>query len=128
MHELSIAEELLRLCGERLAAGERLASVHVAIGELASVEPDLLRFAWQAVVAGTCHADSRLDIDWHAARQTCRTCGDVADRQPGSWLRLCPQCQQPLQVVGGDELDLLEVVPAASSPHSAAHSRPEVLS
>lgn len=109
MHELSIAEALLALCRERLPAGERLATVHVAVGELASLEPELLRFAWQALVTGTPHADATLAIAWHAAEQRCADCGDVAERQPGSWLRLCPTCRSPLQVTGGDQLDLLRI-------------------
>jgi hydrogenase nickel insertion protein HypA len=114
VHELSVAQELMVLCAQRVSQGQRMATVRIAVGELASIEPDLLEFAWQAVVAGTRHAAARLDITWHAARQTCAQCGDVPDRQPGSWMRLCPHCQQPLRVVGGDELDLLEVVPVAA--------------
>ena len=113
MHELSIAEELLRLARQRLVAGQRLGTVRLAVGELAAVAPALLQFAWQAVTAGTPHAAAVLTIAWHAARQHCGVCGEIAARQPGSWLRLCPRCEAPLQVLGGDELDLLEVVPAA---------------
>ena len=127
MHELSVAQELMRLCQQRLPPGQSLATVRIAVGELASIEPDLLRFAWQAVVAGTRHAEAGLDVVWHAARQSCGACGDVAERQPGSWLRLCPRCQQPLQVIGGDELDLLEVVsfaaPADFGPQLARGAR-----
>lgn len=126
MHELSIAEELLRLCRLRLAAGQRLATVHVVVGELAAVEPELLQFAWQAVIAGTPHAAAALSVTWQAAQQHCGACGEVADRQPGSWLRLCPHCRGPLQVLGGDELDLLAVVPVAAAPpfaNAAANSQ-----
>ena len=77
MHELSIAEALLALCRERLQPGDRLVRVRIAVGELASIEPDQLQFAWQAVVADGDHAAAELAIDWHAARQTCGTCGDV---------------------------------------------------
>ena len=109
MHELSIAEALLALCRERLPAGERLTTMHIAIGELASLEPELLRFAWQAVTVGTAHATAQLAISWHAAQQHCSSCGEIAERQPGTWLRLCPECQQPLVVRGGEQLDLLGV-------------------
>ena len=112
MHELSIAQELLSLAQQRLAPGQRLGAVHIAVGELASIEPEQLRFAFEMVVVGTPHTTARLDIAWHAARQTCPACGDVAERQPGTWLRLCPHCASPLQIVGGDELDLLDVEPA----------------
>lgn len=121
MHELSIAEALFGLCRDRVPVGERLTVVRVAVGELASVEPDQLQFAWSAVVAGGTHAGARLDIDWRAARQTCAACGVVAERQPGTWLRVCPQCDLPLQIDGGHELDLLEL---EVEPVSSASSRP----
>lgn len=120
MHELSIAQELLRLCQQRLPAGQCLGTVRIDVGELAAVEPELLQFAWQAVTAGTPHAAAALAIRWHPARQHCGACGEVAERQPGSWLRLCPRCQLPLQVVGGDELDLVEVVPVAAAATGAS--------
>ena len=112
MHELSVGQELLQLCTQRVSAVQRIAVVRIAVGELASIEPDLLQFAWQAVIAGTPHEGAELAIAWHPANQTCALCGDVPERQPGTWLRLCPTCAGPLRVTGGDELDLLEVVPA----------------
>ncbi len=109
MHELSIAEALLGLCRDRTPAGERLVRVAVAVGELASLEPDLLRFAWQAVVAGTPHVAAVLDVEFCAAEQRCPRCGPIGERQPGTWLRLCPHCGSPLHVRGGDQLDLVRV-------------------
>lgn len=109
MHEIGIATELYRLCQEELTArgGGVLQTVRIAVGELAAVEPELLVYAWQAVVADSSHAAAELQVDWHPARQLCVTCGEIAARQPGSWLRLCPTCELPLSVEGGDELDLL---------------------
>jgi Zn finger protein HypA/HybF involved in hydrogenase expression len=83
--------------------------VRVAIGELAAVEPDLLAFAWEALTAEGPDAGSRLEIIWCPADQRCASCGEVKDRAEGSWLRLCPDCGLPLEVRGGEELDVLEV-------------------
>ncbi len=116
MHELGIAMEVLRLSRERLgAAGGRIASVTVAVGELSAVEPDLLRFAWEAAVRGTPDEGAAMAIEWCRARQTCASCGDVPERAPGSWLRLCPQCGGALRVEGGQELDLLRVEAASAA-------------
>jgi Zn finger protein HypA/HybF involved in hydrogenase expression len=49
-------------------------------------------------------------VDFRPARQTCRACGEIAGRAPGSWLRLCPRCGDALMVSGGDDLDVLKVV------------------
>lgn len=113
MHELSIAAELLRICERRLPPGTVLQRVRIAVGELASVQPELLQYAFAAVVGGTPHAGADLSIDWRPAQQRCTRCGTAAERTPGSWLAECPRCHLPLQIRGGDELDLLELVAAA---------------
>ena len=82
----------------------------VIVGDLTAVEPDLLEFAWQALVAASPDADARLVVDWRPARQHCAACGEVLERAAGSWLRLCPRCDEPLAVTGGDELEVRTVV------------------
>jgi hydrogenase nickel incorporation protein HypA/HybF len=111
MHELGVAASIYRSSREAVRAhgAGRLEVVRVAIGELAAVEPELLQTAWQVVTSDGPDAGARLEIRWHAARQHCASCGEQRARAAGSWLRLCPDCQMPLHVEGGDELDLLQV-------------------
>jgi hydrogenase nickel incorporation protein HypA/HybF len=108
---MGIAMSILDSCRAAVAkhGGGRLEEVRVAVGELSAVEPELLRFAWEAVVAGGPEASCRLDVEWRPARQRCPACGELQERAAGSWLRLCPKCEQPLQIEGGDELDILHV-------------------
>ena len=112
MHEMGLAIEIRRLAREAVAGRGpgRIEIVRVAVGELSAVEPDLLKFAWEAAAAGTEEAASKLEVDFRPARQTCQVCGEIAGRAPGSWLRLCPRCGDPLTVSGGDDLDVLSVV------------------
>ncbi len=111
MHELSLATEIHRTCRATIDArgGGQLDSVRVAIGELAAVEPELLVYAWEAVVADGPDAGARLEVEWHPARQTCPVCGDVKEREPGTWLPICPTCGGPVRVEGGDELDVIDL-------------------
>ena len=109
MHELGIATSIYRTCLDVLAARGRLEQVRVAVGELSAVEPDLLLFAWEAVTKAGPDEGAVLEIDWCPARQVCSRCGVVEDRAPGTWLRLCPNCEQPLRVEGGDELNVVEL-------------------
>lgn len=112
VHEIGLAVSIFEAA--RSAADERgggpLESVTVVIGDLAAVEPELLEFAWQAVVGSGPDSGARLIVDWRRARQDCPACGEIAERAAGSWLRLCPRCQGPLAVSGGDELELRTVV------------------
>ncbi len=123
MHELSLAAEIHRIA--RVAAddhaGGALESVTVVVGELAAVEPDLLEFAWQAVVTGGEDEGARLIVEWRPVRQLCAACGEVPERAAGSWMRLCPRCNEPLAVSGGDELEVRTV--AFSEAPAAAGAR-----
>jgi hydrogenase nickel incorporation protein HypA/HybF len=111
VHELGLAAEIHRIARETADArgGGRLESVTVVVGDLAAVEPDLLEFAWSSLVAGSRDEDARLVVDWRPARQLCPSCGEVPERAAGSWLRLCPRCQTPLAVEGGDDLEVRTV-------------------
>ncbi len=112
MHETGIAAEIRRIAREAVAGRGpgRITCVRLAIGDLAAVEPELLRYAWEAAVAGPPEEGAALEVDWRPARQTCAACGDVAERACGTWLRVCPSCGGLLRVEGGDDLDVLQVV------------------
>lgn len=118
MHEIGLAAEIYRIA--RAVADENgggpLESVTVAVGDLAAVEPPLLEFAWRAAVEGGPDEGAGLVVEWERARQDCAACGEIAARAPGSWLRLCPACGEPLRVTGGDALDVLRVVFSDGAP------------
>jgi len=111
VHETGLALEIYRAA--RQAAGSEggfpLAKVSVAIGELSAVEPSLLEFAWQAVVAGGKDAAAQLEVEWCPVTRYCPRCGEGKGSSLGSWLPLCPDCGDPMLVKGGEELDLLRV-------------------
>lgn len=126
---MGIAIEVYRACRaavEHLGPG-KIDEARVAVGELVAVEPDLLVFAWQAVTADGPDREARLEVQWCPARQFCTTCNESKDRTEGSWLRLCPDCGQILQVEGGDDLDLLEVgfTTDDDQPHSGTAGEKE---
>ena len=108
MHETGIAVSILEAAVRLIGSGS-LEQVRVAVGELSSVEPELLEFAWEAVVTDTPHAGSKLEIEWRPARQHCRLCGEDKPRDGGGWHFFCPDCERPLEVEGGYDLDLLQI-------------------
>ena len=110
MHELSIAMALYAACRkESTEPGELLVTVRVQIGELAGVEPGLLEYAWAACIRKTRDEGAVLKIEYHVAKQVCANCGPIGERQMGTWLRLCPDCESPLRVEGGYELDIISL-------------------
>jgi hydrogenase nickel incorporation protein HypA/HybF len=111
MHETGIAAEIYGVARQTADTngGGRLLSVKVEVGELSAIEPDLLAFAWEAVTSGGPDAAARLDVEWRPARQICASCGEIGERAPGTWLRLCPRCEGTLRIEGGDELDVRDV-------------------
>lgn len=111
MHELSVAMSIYRACRSEIDSrgGGRLRSLTASIGEFAGVEPSLLKHAWPSVLDGTPDAGAEMAIDWHPANQVCENCGPIADRQPGSWLRLCPTCNTPLRVEDASQMDIIRI-------------------
>jgi hydrogenase nickel incorporation protein HypA/HybF len=108
---MGIALEVYRTCRETVEAhgGGRLRQARLAVGELSAVEPELLVYAWEAVVEESPDAGAELVIEWHPAVQHCGACGEAKDRATGSWMRLCPDCGMPLEVSGGSELDVVDL-------------------
>jgi hydrogenase nickel incorporation protein HypA/HybF len=112
VHEMGVAAEVRRIARASVAdrGPGRITCVRLAVGDLAAIEPELLTYAWNALVQGTSEEGATLEVDWRPAKQSCRICGDLPGRAPGTWLRLCPRCDGLLRVTGGDDLDVLSVV------------------
>jgi hydrogenase nickel incorporation protein HypA/HybF len=125
MHELGLAEEIYAVCRASLArhGRGRITAARIAVGELSAVEPDLLRYAWEAVVAEGPDRGARLEIEWQPARQVCTQCTAAAPRGSGTWLRVCAQCGGLLRVESGEALDLLDLEVDLEEP-AAAGARP----
>lgn len=125
VHEMGIALEVYRTCRETIDAhgGGCLQQARLAVGELSAVEPELLVYAWEAVVEGGPDAGAELVIEWCAADQRCATCGEAKERASGSWMRVCPDCGMPLEVNGGDELDVLDLSFDAPEGRQLDHQR-----
>ena len=108
MHEYSIVQSLIeRVDHEARSHGAtRVHRVRISIGELAGVEVDLLRTAFETVRHRTSCHDAQLDVRQVKARWECRTCG--AAIAPGAPLR-CATCAQPARLASGDEIMLDQI-------------------
>lgn len=109
MYELSVAQELY--CRSRARADQlavtRLECVRVAVGELAAINPELLRAAWKFVTSESADRDVSLEIVPVAAREVCPQCGAIPEKP--AHLLFCERCKCHMRVESGEEIDLLEI-------------------
>ena len=105
MHEMSLAENVLQIIEEsaRTQKFRRVRTVVLEIGQLAAVEPEAMRFCFDAVTGGSIAEGALLEIIEIPGEGRCDTCGEaVAMQEPYG---LCPACGSPhLQVVAGDRM------------------------
>jgi hydrogenase nickel incorporation protein HypA/HybF len=92
MHEVALAENVLQII-ENAARREglrRIRAVWLEIGQLSSVEPEAMRFCFDAVVRGSIATDARLEIVVTAGGAWCMECAvQVALAELGT---ACPHC------------------------------------
>ena len=110
MHEMSLSEGVLQVLEDsaRAKGFDRIKAVWLEIGNLAAVDKDAMRFAFDVVCKGTLAADARLEIIDVPGAAWCFGCNasvDVNQRYDA-----CPECGGfQLQVTGGDELKIREL-------------------
>src|SRR5450631_2681492 len=106
MHELSIAESILKAVKKELASrpGALPIRVGLRIGELAAVDVDSLTFCFEAVLKGTEWENLQLDARVCPQRRMCNECGNKF--AVIEYNAKCTACASSnTRVTGGDELD-----------------------
>ncbi len=109
MHEYSLVEALVRRVEDE-ARRRNATAVHrlrVSVGELAGVEPELFRTAYETFRAGTLCASAALELVTHPATWSCPSCRKAFER--GAVLR-CDACGQPAQLDPDGDALLLDAI------------------
>jgi hydrogenase nickel incorporation protein HypA/HybF len=110
MHEMSLCESLLQII-ERQAASHaftRVRAVRVEIGALACVEPEALRFCFDAAARGTLAEGAVLEIVTRPGEAWCWDCQAVVPLP--DLTAPCPQCNgYRREARTGDDLRLKEL-------------------
>jgi len=107
MHELSIATAMLDQLEDELAKrpGVRIAKVGVKIGELSGVDPDALRFGFEALVKDSHWDPLALEIEYIRRQQKCPRCQHEWTVE--HWSTECPNCSEmETLTLAGDELHI----------------------
>ena len=106
MHEYSLVEALVRRVEAEARQRQALAvhALSVRVGELAGVDPELFRTAYETFRAGTICEKAPLTLTQVAASWSCPRCRRPIAR--GEALT-CPACKEPARLDdGGDALTL----------------------
>lgn len=110
MHEMSLAEGVLQLVQETALRERalRVKRVVLEIGSLSSVEPDALKFCFEAVTLGSALQGAVLEIVLVPGAGWCLACAQAV---PMSALyTACPQCgSYQVQPTSGTEMRVREI-------------------
>ncbi|MDQ3858136.1 MAG: hydrogenase maturation nickel metallochaperone HypA [Actinomycetota bacterium] len=102
MHELAIAEAVMKIAGEH-AANRRVTKVELKVGHLRQVVPSALEFAFTLVAEGTAVEGAELVIEQVPATVRCSRCR--SESQLDGFPVACPRCASvDVELVGGEEL------------------------
>lgn len=110
MHELGIASSVLDAVRSELIQhpNSRAAVVGLRIGELAGVDPESLRFGFDALVKDSDLDPLRLEVEYVSREQECLDC--ASRFAPDRYSLDCPSCGSLRgRCVAGDELDIMYI-------------------
>ncbi|MCG8534665.1 MAG: hydrogenase maturation nickel metallochaperone HypA [Pseudomonadales bacterium] len=105
MHELSLCENIIDIIKTNAAtqAFKKVNVVCLEVGTLSCVEPEALRFSFDAVSKNTLAQHAHLDIIQLPGLAQCSQC--CTTHPVENKIDACPQCgHYPLQIIQGEEL------------------------
>jgi hydrogenase nickel incorporation protein HypA/HybF len=119
MHELGIAQSVLEAVqAEAAKRNSKPVKVGLRIGELSAIDPDALRFSFEALTAETDFQGVELDIESCPRRHRCLDCR--AEFEIKDFVFDCPQCgTNHNECIGGEELQLAFVELEDYEPNTA---------
>jgi len=123
MHELSIAEELVRVIRQELREHPqtRLKTAYLRLGTLRLVELTTLEFCFEAAIRDSALAGARLRIELVEAVAQCRRC-HLKFAVEDKWFE-CSRCgATDAELLRGDELQLvsLDIEPVTTKASAGA--------
>lgn len=110
MHELSVAQEILRIVHQYIPDPKpnTVKSVKVSIGKLSNVLKDSLTFCFDAITSDTPLKGTTLEIIELPVKIQCASCNEVAEIDEPVFA--CPNCgDNEIIVISGTELKVDEI-------------------
>jgi hydrogenase nickel incorporation protein HypA/HybF len=107
---MSLAENVREIIEDaaREQGFARVMSVRLEIGRLSSVEPEAMRFCFDAAMAGSIAERARLEIVETPGQGRCEDCG--RDQAVDALYEACPHCGgYRVRVTGGDAMRIMDL-------------------
>ncbi len=109
MHELSIAESLIKIIGEEMAKHNltKLLKVKIVYGQISAIVPEALETAFEVLTHGTSMAEAEVEIVANPMVVRCRQCSrEFTPSHEERILMPCPECGTEMghELISGREL------------------------
>lgn len=110
MHEMSITENILDIIRGEMEKSDmtRLISVKLRIGELTAIDPESLRFCFDAAIKKTGLEGAVLEIEGVPLTGRCSGCATIW--KITDFALICPSCSGiDVEKIAGTELDIVSI-------------------
>jgi hydrogenase nickel incorporation protein HypA/HybF len=110
MHELSVAQEILRIVHQYIPDSKpsTVKSVKVSVGKLSNILADSLTFCFEAITGDTPLNGSKLEIIELPVKIQCSNCNKVSEIDDPVFA--CPHCgDNKINIISGTELKVDEI-------------------
>jgi hydrogenase nickel incorporation protein HypA/HybF len=107
VHEFAVAQNLLEIVEQeaRPYSGARVTGITLRIGQLSTIVPDALRFAFEAITRGGIAEGAVLEIEEVPLTIRCRQCEEEFTIDDP--FMVCPRCGgSDVEMVSGRELEI----------------------
>lgn len=105
MHELQSTQNILRKLLLQARDTERIKHIHLVIGEISELDPELIRKNWSELSTGTPAEHAQLHFRLIKAEVQCMAC--FSRYHPVDGKIHCPYCgSYGAKVISGEEFDL----------------------
>ncbi len=113
MHEMSIAQSLVRIIEQEMAKNHvsRLYKVKICYGRIAAIVPEALDTAFQALTRDTPMQGAVLETREVPLQARCRSCAREFTPEDDLFIAACPHCGTEFghEIISGKELYIEEL-------------------
>jgi len=111
LHEISLLENVREILQEHAQKQnfKRVKKITLAIGKLSCIEPDALRFGFDAVMQGSLAEGAELILSEVAGKGICKACGK--ESAIDTLYAPCQYCEHPfVDVTAGNDMQIKDLI------------------